>query len=278
MSARGLLKLAALPAVLGLSPAFAQGETQVVQTTETQSVSTTTITAAPAAAVATDEGWNRRWALLFSVNNVFTSSSILTAPVTGTIGASYFLTDTTAIRTGINLLRITNPVQVSKVKTTTGASDVTTYEVTVPGGFTSVHAVDLRADVLKRLSRSAVAPYLGVGASAGWAWNRTSYLDAESVVDQRTEIDNNASNFRVTARGIVGAEWRVHPSFALYADYTLAVDVWSRDRIRYRTTVESTAGGAPTTAQTERQSDTNRWLNVRTGTDQAASLGLQVFF
>ncbi len=268
---RKTLAMAALPAMLASAPVLAQ-------TSDAPAVSTDTSGSAAPAALATNEGWNARWALLFSLNNVLVINQVVGSPVTGSVGATYFLSSDTAIRGGVALGRSHNPEQVTKIVNTTGDTSVTNYEVTNPSGFTSSHSVNLRADYLKRLMQTAVAPYVGVGASLGWNWQRQSYTDDKSVVDRRLSLDNNASAFTVGARGLLGAEWRVHPSFALYADYSLEVGLYSRNRLRNSTTTESTVGGTTSTQKVTSERDVNSFLNVSTGISQGASLGLQILF
>lgn len=261
------LKLAAVPALLTVTPALAQDDAPIAQTS-----------AAGPAAPSTQEGWNTRWALLFSLNNVLVNNQVLGSPVVGSVGGSYFLTPTMAIRAGVNFGRQHNPAQVTKTVNQAGPDNVTTYQVTNPGGFTSAYTTNLRGEFLKRLTTSAVAPYVGVGGQVGWNWTKQQYTDDKSVVDQRIELDNHTSSFAVTGRGLVGAEWRVHPSFAFYADYSLDVQLYSRSRLRNRTTIENTVGGVASTTETRNERDVNTFLNVSTGLSQAASLGLQIFF
>lgn len=228
--------------------------------------------------LSTDEGWNSDWALLFSLNNILTSGSILSASGTGSISASYFLADDAAVRAGVSLSRSHNPNQLTKVVTLTGTDNTTTYNISNPSGFTEFHAVNVRGDYLKRLSSRSIAPYLGGGVSAGWSWTRNNLLDDVSVVDQRLEIDNHSDGFNVNGHGIVGAEWRLHSNFALYAEYGVTVNLYQLTQLNNRTTVENNAGGTPTTTQNTTQRTTHSFLQLSTGLSQGGTLGLQVFF
>src|SRR5688500_14616422 len=86
-----------------------------------------------------DAGWNTRWALLFSLNNILVQGSILSSPIAGTIGGSYVLSPNSSIRAGFNLSRQHNPVVVEKITTSTAGTDVTTFTVTPPGAGTGTN-------------------------------------------------------------------------------------------------------------------------------------------
>ncbi len=237
---------------------------------------------ASAAPVAPDtplnEGWNATWALNFSFNNILVSGAFLSSPVTGSIGGTFVLSEHSAIRGGVTLGRSSAPAQVTKVSTTTGPDTVTTYTVTNPQGFTDSYNLNLRGEYLRRLMSTAIAPYIGIGGQVGWTWSQQKYLDDLSVVDQRTEIDNNTSSFDLSARALVGAEWRVHPNFAFYADYNVTLVLWSKSRLNNRTTISNTVGGVTSTSQTTNERDVNSFVTWSTGLSQGATLGLEIFF
>lgn len=263
------LKIAALAVALVATSATAQ-----------TAPASTTAPATPKAqpSLSTDEGWNSDWALLFSLNNILTSGSILGSSGTGSISASYFLADDVAVRAGVSLSRQHNPNQLTKVVTLTGTDSVPTYSLSNPSGFTEFHGVNVRGDYLKRLSTRSIAPYLGGGVSVGWNWTRNHLLDDVSVVDQRLEIDNHTDNFNVNGHGILGAEWRLHSNFAVYAEYGVTVNLYQLSQLNNRTTVENSVGGTPTTTQNTTQRTTHSFLQLSTGLSQGGTLGLQVFF
>ncbi len=247
-----------------------------------------TVLAAPIAAFAQDaqpiekpslgEGWNRTWAMQLSLSNILVQGNILSSPISGSVGGQYNLSPDLAVRGGFTLARDVQPVQVTRVVQTSGSDSVTTFQVTNPPGYTERDLLSLRGDLLKRLMKTPVAPYVGAGLQIGWGWARQNYTDDMSVVDQRTELDNNTSSFNVTARGTLGAEWRVHENFSLFAEYALNVGIYNKDRLRNRTTIENTTGGTTSTSQTEVERDVDTWLNVSTGLAQGANLGLTIFF
>jgi len=232
----------------------------------------------PDDAQAVKEGWNTDWALLFSVGNfIGANNGFLNPPQTGSIAAEYFLSDTTAVRVGVTLARNMSPPQITKTVTTTGATTVNTYLFN-PNGNTEQDAITLRGEYLMRLIKGPIAPYIGGGAQLTAGYQRVNYVDDVSQVDQRTEIDNHAFQFDFTVRGVVGAEWRVHPNFAFYADYNVNLSLFNSNLINQRTTVENTVGGTTSTTQTTNQRTVNTWLQLNTGISQGAALGLKVFF
>jgi hypothetical protein len=150
--------------------------------------------------------------------------------------------------------------------------------VTNPQGFTDAYALAARGDYLWRLTDGALAPYIGAGGQITWGWTRQNYTDDKTVVNQKTTLDNNTSNVSIAARGVVGAEWRFTPMFALYADYNLTVNIFSNNKINNSTTISNTSGGAAATTRTTTSQSVNSWFNVSTGLAQGATLGLELFF
>ncbi len=239
---------------------------------------TTTGPATESKPLALDQGWNKTWALQASLSNIFVQGNILSSPISGSVGGQYALSPDLAVRGGVTLSRDVQPAQVTRVVQTTGTDSITTYQVANPPGYTERDVVSLRGDLLKRLMKTPVAPYVGAGLQIGWSWTRQNYTDDKSVVDQRIELDNNTSSFNVTARGTLGAEWRVHENFGLFAEYALNVGIFNKDRLRNRTTIENTTGGTTSTSQTEQERDVDTWFNLSTGLAQGANLGLNIFF
>ena len=94
----------------------------------------------------------------------------------------------------------------------------------------------------------------------------------------RGETDHYEFICKATMDGILGAEWRLHPNFALYADYTLNVSLFTSNMLRNRTTVTSNFGGTPNTNETTTERTVNGFLSVSSGLSQGASLGLEIFF
>ncbi len=258
---RKTVRFTAVLALLCSAPAFAEP----------------TATAADAP-IATNEGWNRPWALLFSFNNILVANAFVGSPITGSIGGVYYLSPDSAVRAGVTLGRSQSPVQVTKVTATTGDTSVTTYQVSNPTGFTEFYNVNLRAEYLRRLMRSAIAPYVGAGGSVGWTLQKQNYVDDLSVVDQRTEIDNKAATFDFTVRAVAGAEWRIHPNFAFYVDYNVALQIVGLNQLSNRTSIESTVGGVTSSSSTLTERTQTTWVTFSTGLSQGASLGMEIMF
>ncbi|MGQ0506673.1 MAG: hypothetical protein ACT4TC_15280 [Myxococcaceae bacterium] len=271
-----------LLSLLGLTHgALAQTDTTTTTTTETSSTTTSSGDApilASGPSVPLNGGWNQRWAFLFSLNNVLASTNILTSPVVGTIGGAFYLSPQSSIRAGINFSRGSTPAQITKITTSTGPDTVTTYTVTSPTGQTDAYALALRAEFLRRLMLTPLAPYLGAGASVGWTWSINRYTDNLSVVDRVTDVEANAAVFDVTGRAIAGVEWRIHPNFAIYADYQLNLTVFQNTRVNQRTTVTSQIGGVPSTQEDKQDRSTTAWFTWNTGLAQGVTLGLAVMF
>ena len=261
------------------SAAWAQGDAPVTSTTQT--TSTTTTTAAPAELdpppFSTHEGWNGRWSMLFSLNNFFVVGNVFAAPVDGTIGGDLHFSNRTALRLGLSLGHTNSPAQVTKVVTTVGDQTIATYTVN-PVGFTDTWLVNVRAAYLWRLLESPVSPYLGVGGQVGWTLDKLGYTDDKSVLGQRTQINNATSSISISARALAGAEWRFHPSFAVYVDYSVNLALYTNNHAVSATTVENTNSGTTSTSRTVSTRDVNSLLNLSTALNQGASLGFKVFF
>lgn len=313
-----LTRLAAIAALSAGGTALAAGDSDLQMppppaprpmatapaTTSTTTTTTSTTTAPSSTAAATSsepmktlrsdgtelstrEGWNTEWAMLFSINNVLQNGAILSAPITGSIGGTYFLTDQTMVRAGINLSRQMTPTSVTKTVTTAGDQTVTTYVLNAPtannpnwagGPTTENDGIALRADYLLRMFKTPLSPYYGGGLSAGLIYQRLKYVDDVSTVDARTEVDNQRYNWDITARGIIGAEWRFHPNFAIYAEYGITLSLIQGFTNNQRITSESTAGGVTSTSQTTVAQQSVSFLQLNTGLNQGANLGLIVFF
>ena len=224
----------------------------------------------------TDQGWNRDWSLNFSLNNVFTSGSIL-SNLQGYASGDYYLSEESAVRVGIALQRSNTPVTIAKTTVINGNDQVSTYSLAIPGT-TDSYSVAARGEYLKRLGQGAIAPYFGGGLMVGWTWNRLSFTDDITVVDQRTQYNNSTAFFDVGATGLLGAEWRLHPQFAFFAEYGLSLSLFRWASSRNETTVENTVGGVPTTVQVITESVQRSFLNLSAGLNQGGSLGLRVMF
>lgn len=228
--------------------------------------------------LARDQGWDGTWALLFDLNNIFTNSTTIDMAESLGVGIEYFVNPTTAARLVLNIGRDRNAVVVTKTtEETSGVDPVITYSGSTPG-YTTQTSLYLHADLLMRLLQTAVAPYAGAGLFVGVSRRTTDYQDDYTTVDQVTTYDNAATSLNFGVRGILGAEWRIHPNFSLMGEYNLGVTVLSSTSIKTKTTTEVTAGGQRTVSQTTSESKTPEWFQVSTGLTHAGQLGLAVHF
>ena len=277
-----LTRGAVLGLVLGAAVASAETHTQPPPVTNNKpdggatAAASQATSADPDSAYHTNEGWDADWAMLFSLNNILSATTFLASPVEGNLGAQYFLSHNTAIRMGLGFTRTSNPVSVTKVVNTAGDQTVATYTLTPGGG--DAYNLAARVDYLYRFLDKPLSPYVGAGVFGGWTLNKLRYTDNQTIVDQVTAIDNNLSTFTVGLHGVAGAEWRFNPSFGVYADYNITVNVWNNTHTSNRTAVQNSVGGVTSTNQSVTTNDTNSWLTVNTGISQGASLGLELFF
>ncbi|MDF1562917.1 MAG: outer membrane beta-barrel protein [Deltaproteobacteria bacterium] len=216
-------------------------------------------------------------ALLFNLNNVFTSGAILDEHRGYGFGYLLDLGEVWGLRLGLDVTRITNPVRVERVTTITGNTTVTDYQLTISGP-TDYFGASVGADLVRRLSRRKVAPFAGVGLFVDMSHSALRYTDDVSVTDQVTQVNDRTSSWGVGLEGLAGISWRVHESFSLYAEYTLGLTVFRWTSVRGETTIENSAGGTPTTTRSETEAITTRWLNLGLGLGQGASLGVMAHF
>jgi len=226
-----------------------------------------------------EEGWDRNMGLLVSLNNPFQSNDILSTYQGYGLATLCTINPTTGFRTGIDIGRVSDPyfeteseLEVDGETTTTSAFN-NRY-----GGPTSLFNMSLGMDVLKRASTATVAPYYGGGLGIALGSETTKYSDEVSTEDQTTHVDIRSKTFQFGLRGVLGADWRVHQHFSIFAEYGLGLSlVDSLKTTSSNTLVDSTGDAAQTTLlrNTSRQS-----LGPAMGTDlsQGASLGLITFF
>jgi opacity protein-like surface antigen len=242
------------------------------------------------AEVPLNHGWNATWSLLFELNNIFTNQGILgayssvlgrgvdpNAPVRNVgIGATYFMQPDTALRASIGLGRTTTPRTVTKsVLSTGGQDDITTYAMAGTGA-TATTNFGLNADLLRRLLSGRVAPYVGAGLYVAYGQTNVDFKDDVSVVDQVTTEHDYTRTLGIGVRGLVGAEWRLHPSFALFAEYQIGVEVFNHSVNKNDKLVENT--NVPSATRTQSESSTPAWLGARTDIAHGAQFGLSVLF
>ena len=278
-----MFKKLALTAVLGsallTTAARAQEEDPTappVNTSGTTTVTTTTTTTDYEVDKRRDQGWNTPWGLVFSFNNILQNGSFLSAYQGFGVAGAWMFSEEFMLRGGVSLSRFHNPPQTTETTLETAGSVVKTYGYTA--GQTSSGNITLRADALYRLTRNKVAPYVGAGAYAGYSHQRQTSDDDVTVQDVVTSIRNRANQMNFGVRGIIGAEWRLHPNFAVFAEYNATLDVITYSDIDNRTTVTSTLTGDTTVTSTRVERNTPAWFNFNTALNQGASLGLLVLF
>ncbi len=227
---------------------------------------------------ATTSGWNGQWALLFQLNNILANSQVLGDFAQLGIGGEYFLAPNMAARVGVSYGRTTNPVEVSKNVDETAGSQVVTYTLSGTGGNTSTSAFDARADLLYRLTSSAVAPYVGAGLFFDWRQGSTDYTDDVTTVNQVTTVHNFDRTWGLGLRGVLGAEWRLHPSFSIFAEYALSVTVLEQHSTQDSTATEVTLNGDKSVHHVSSESGRMRWLAADTALTHGGQVGLAVHF
>jgi hypothetical protein len=222
----------------------------------------------------------RNAGLLFNLNNVFTAGAVLSGWQGFGFGMQKLLESGKILRVGLSLSRQTDPVNIVKTTRTTGDMEVTSFDLQLPGsGFTSQHSISAVADMIKPLTKRAIAPFLGAGAFVSFATQRLDYTDDLTVADQKTEVANSQNTFALGLRGILGVNWRMNERFSLFAEYQLGLAIMSWQSNHTQTTVNNTAsGGTAESSRVETEFKETRWLNLNNGLAQGGALGLVAHF
>lgn len=224
-----------------------------------------------------DAGWNSQWALHFVLHNVLQSSSILSGfDQSGfLIGGSYHLDSKMAVRTGLGIARSRTPDSVTKQTVQNGSAIEPTYFYNESsGGF----SFELQADALMRLSEHIIAPYVGGGLFYEYDRDFFKGKDEVSTVNEIVHTNNHDSEHTLGVRGIVGAEWRIHPNFAFYAEYILSINLLQQSFLKNQSTTERTVEGVRTTSQNTVESRSHDSFDFATGIHYGPSFGLAVHF
>jgi hypothetical protein len=236
-------------------------------------VAVTVVDTPPPAMSSRESGWNTKHAVLFSLNNVLQVSSVLAEFQGLGIAMQMNRSSTRAIRGGVRLTRATTPQAVTKTTTQTGTDVTSTFQVDPGASFYDVFA---SADYLRRMTEKKISPYTGAGAFLGYSQSGTSLDDDLSVTDQQHTIDARDINVVVGIRGIFGVEWRIHDSFAIFAEYALTLPIVTWQDSESTDTVTDTANDASNQMTVETK--TTSWFNFDVGLVQGASFGLAVLF
>jgi outer membrane protein W len=232
---------------------------------------------------AVNGGWNTQYGMLFSLQNVFTRQTILDG-YAGGVGVQYNLGPQKGLRLAFDVGRTSNPAfeEESTFRDVDGTT-VTTRDFNTGGGAcsfsgmtgcTSTLNLGVSGTYLVRLTKNALAPYLGAGASIGYASDKRAYEDDITFPNTTLEVNDVARTFSIGLMGNLGLEWRVHKSLSMFAEYGLGVTAFSMtsgDESQKVTTPAGTTEDATSFSQT-------RFFNFNSGLVQGGSLGIIAFF
>ncbi len=236
----------------------------------------------PDGELAVDQGWDGSWALLFGLNNILVVPAVLSAPTSAFdaagMGLALHLSPETSLRLGLASRRVSNPPTLVEEIVELGDERLVVQRHSQPTGPTSTIQLGVTIDYLRRLLSAPVAPHLGGGIFGAWARDDRVWRDDITVPDQVTSVDDTRHRMALGLRGVIGAEWRVHPSFAFFAEYEVRTEIYSRTTAATSTVLEATVNDEQTTSRTQDYSIQTSWLNVATGLSQGFALGLAVHF
>jgi hypothetical protein len=231
---------------------------------------------ARAADGAGDGEWATKYGMLFTVQNVFGNDSASTlGDMGGSVGLQYNLGPQRALRIVAGLHRASDSA--SETKTTTFPAGTTTTGFAEPdSGFTSQYDANVGAAYMMRLTSASIAPYLGAGGGIGY-FQEAEKWENDTGATNTIENDDILRRMSLNAGGILGVEWRVHKSIALFAEYTLGVNLISYTSSKEETTTTVKATGAVANGTRVKSSNTT-FLNFDTGIGQGGMIGLLAFF
>jgi hypothetical protein len=262
-------------------PPAQQSTGPVAITVSPASAAASTTVSAPASAAAPadlslDAGWNTDWGLLFGLQNIFQNSAILQG-YGGGVGIQRNFDSTTGLRISVGLTKTSDPAYVQTTTTTTnGMTTMTQTFVTPPGSTpTSTVGFSLSASLLKRLGKGALAAYVGGGLSFDYALAQRSYADNITVMNQTTTEDDSSTSLGFGIQGVIGIDWRLAKSISLFAEYGLAITIYSSTSSSTSTTVATAAGNTSVTGTNSTQ---NHVFDLGTGLLQGATLGVIAHF
>jgi opacity protein-like surface antigen len=233
---------------------------------------TSSLALAQSAAAPAEEPPSNAFGVVFNLQNVFQSSALLTG-FNGGVGVQFGVSDRVAIRPSLSLSRTSTPAVITESTTVAGGMTTTTRTLRAPTGPTSTFGLGLAGDVLYALLDKALTPYLGGGLFVSFASSARSFRD-DTMMDQVTTVNDTASAFGFGLRGLLGVRWRVHPNFALFAEYSLGITIFSSDTVN--TSTERTVMGETTSLKTN--STTPSVFELSTGLSQGAALGVVAYF
>jgi hypothetical protein len=221
----------------------------------------------------------RNAGLLFNLNNVFVQPGILGGWQGFGFGAQKTLGSGSVARIGLNLSRVTDPVNIVKTTRTNGDMEVVSYDIQLPAsGFTGQHAFSAVLDFIKPMTKRSIAPYLGAGVFLAYSRQTLSYVDDLTVTDMVTETNNSANNLSLGVRGILGVGWKLNERFSLFAEYQLGLQAIAWQTNHTEVTTNNTASGTAASNRVESDFKETRILNLSTGLGQGGALGLVAHF
>ncbi len=227
-------------------------------------------------AAAAGGGWNTKYGMIFTVQNVFGNNDKSTLDdINGSVGLQYNLSPQSALRLMVNLSRDSDSAYVSEDTHVAANGVATTVKTFHAPAFTSQYGVGLGVDYMMRLTADALAPYLGVGAGIGYGQRALAYKDDVNPLDV-TEVDNMTRTMGLGAEGILGVEWRVHKSISIFAEYALGLGL-----VSYTSTNNESTNTQPAPVGTTSDKSTSshtEYFNWQTGLGQQGMIGLVAFF
>ncbi len=238
------------------------------------------LAAAPAAeatvAAPADQGWADTWALLFDLSLY---NSLLGGFEGVGVGGQYYLGPNMAVRMTLGYAYRDNPRAVVERVDETAGSRVVTYALdpgTSDASVSSSHNLTVNADFLYRLTLSNVAPYAGGGLWARALRQNDNFEDDASVVNQVTKREYYYRDTAYGLRGLIGAEWRLHQSFALFAEYELGMTLARQRSSLTDTVTEVTIDGVRTVRHVSAKS--SRKSGFDTDLHSGGNVGVAVNF
>jgi hypothetical protein len=227
-------------------------------------------------AQAEDGGWTSKYGMIFTIQNVFGNNDASTlSDFGGSVGLQYNLAPQSALRLQVNLSRASRTG--SETERTDLVTGVVTKEYTPPAGFTSQYAAGFGAAYMMRLTTDAIAPYVGAGGGIGYSQTALNYEDDITSATVTYARDDMTRTIGLGADGILGLEWRVHKSMALFAEYTLGLTLVQMNSTSNEWSNTVNATGAVASGQKEEYSSTT-FFNFGTGIGQGGLIGLVAFF
>lgn len=223
-----------------------------------------------------DGEWSTKYGMIFSVQNLFQNNSdAVIGDFSGGVGLQYNLAPQRALRIALGLSRASQPTFTRETTDLTDGSTTETFFA--PSDFTSQYEMDLGALYVMRLAPSAIAPYLGLGGGVGYFQSSLKYEDDVSSTLTVETVDNVDRQLSLNAQGVLGVEWRVHKSVALFAEYGLALDVVTYGSSKAESSFSDKATGT-LLAGSKSEGSATTFFNFDTGLGQGGQLGLVAFF